>query len=59
MTPIEFEYCQQAMKELEKPLTLMQRIKAQRTMAQILERSASRMEEAFANQVEDRLYSKE
>jgi hypothetical protein len=59
MTPTEFEYCQRAMSELEKPLTLMQRIKVQRTMAQILERSASRMEEAFADRVEDRLYSKE
>ena len=59
MTPTEFEYCQQAMKELETPLSLMQRIKVQRTMAQILERSASRMEKAFVDSVEDRLYSKE
>lgn len=59
MTPTEFEYCQRAMLELEKPLSLMQRIKVQRTMSQILERSASRMEEAFTEQVEARLYSKE
>ena len=59
MTPTEFEYCQQAMKELETPLSLMQRIKVQRTMAQILNRSAERLEEAFVTRVEDRLYSKE
>jgi len=56
MTPTEFEYCQRAMKELEKPLTLMQRIKIQRTMAQILNRSAERMEESFVDSVEARLY---
>ena len=56
MTPTEFEYCQRAMKELEKPLTLMQRIKVQRTMAQILNRSAERMEESFVDRVEARLY---
>jgi hypothetical protein len=44
------------MKELEKPLTLMQRIKVQRTMAQILNRSAERMEESFVDSVEARLY---
>lgn len=59
MTPTEFEYCQRAIKELEKPLSLMQRIKVQRTTAQILNRSAERMEEAFTEQVEARLYSKE
>lgn len=56
MTPTEFEYVQRALKELEKPLSLMQRIKIQRTMAQILDRSASRMEEAFVDQVERKLY---
>lgn len=55
MTPSEFEYIQRAIKELEKPLSLMQRIKVQRTMAQILERSAARMEEAFVDQVDKKL----
>ena len=57
MTPTEFEYVQRAIKELEKPLSLMQRIKVQRTMAQILERSALRMEQAFVDRVESRLRS--
>ena len=56
MTPTEFEYCQRALKELEKPLSLMNRIKIQRTMAQILNRSAERMEESFVDAVESRLY---
>ncbi len=56
MTPTEFEYCQRALKELEKPLSLMQRIKVQRTMAQILNRSAERMEETFVDAVERKLY---
>ena len=56
MTPTEFEYCQRALQELEKPLELMQRIKIQRTMAQILNRSAERMEEAFIERVEAKLY---
>jgi uncharacterized membrane protein YfbV (UPF0208 family) len=56
MTPTEFEYCQRAMLELAKPLSLMQRIKVQRTMAQILNRSAERMEETFVDQVERKLY---
>jgi len=55
MTPAEFEYIQRAMKELEKPLTLMQRIKVQRTMSQILGRSADRMEEAFGDRVDQNL----
>jgi len=56
MTPTEFEYIQRAIKELEKPLSLMNRIKIQRTMAQILNRSAERMEESFVDAVESRLY---
>lgn len=59
MTPTEFEYIQKAITELEKPLSLMQRIKVQRTMAQILDRSASRMEESFVDRVESRLYNEQ
>lgn len=55
MTPSEFEYIQRAIKELEKPLTLMARIKIQRTMAQILDRSAERMAESFINTVDQKL----
>ena len=56
MTPTEFEYVQRAMAELAKPLTLMNRIKIQRTMAQILNRSAERMEESFAQEVDSKIY---
>ncbi len=47
MTPTEFEYIQRAMRALEEPLELQERIKIQRTMAQILERSAEKLEETF------------
>ena len=57
MKPEEFQYCQRAMSELEKPLSLVQRIKIQRTVAQIMERSAQRLEEIFVEDVESRLYS--
>ncbi len=56
MKPSEFEYIQRAIKELEKPLSLVQRIKIQRTMSQILAQSADRMEEAFVEQVDQRLF---
>lgn len=56
MTPTEFEYIQRALKELEKPLSLVQRIKIQRTMSQILAQSADRMEESFVEQVDQRLF---
>jgi hypothetical protein len=55
MTPTEFEYIQRALKELEKPLSLMERIKVQRTMSQILGRSADRMEQSFADRVDQNL----
>ncbi len=56
MTPTEFEYIQRALKELEKPLSLVQRIKIQRTMSQILTQSANRMEEAFVARVDQKLF---
>jgi hypothetical protein len=45
MTPTEFEYIQRAVTALEGPLGAPERIKVQRTMAQILERSAQKQEE--------------
>ncbi len=53
MTPHEFEYIQRAMAELEKPLELKDRIKIQRTMSQILDRSAERLEEVFDGQEQE------
>ena len=45
MTPTEFEYIKRAVQQLEGTLELKDRIKIQRTMAQILERSAEKLEE--------------
>jgi hypothetical protein len=45
MTPQEFQYIQRAMTALEGPMGASERIKVQRTMAQILERSAQKQEE--------------
>jgi hypothetical protein len=45
MTPQEFEYIQRAVMALEGPMGAPDRIKIQRTMAQILERSAQQQEE--------------
>jgi uncharacterized membrane protein YfbV (UPF0208 family) len=58
MKPSEWEYIQRALQELAKPLTLVQRIKIQRTIAQILDRSADRLEESFVADVDQRLYGK-
>lgn len=55
MTPEEFEYIQRAVKALEEPMSLMQRIKVQRTMAQILDRSANKMGDRFVEEVDYRL----
>jgi hypothetical protein len=45
MTPTEFQYIKRAIEALEGPLSASERIKVQRTMAQILDRSAQRQEE--------------
>lgn len=45
MTPTEFEYIQRAVKQLGGTLELKDRIKIQRTMAQILEKSAEKLEQ--------------
>lgn len=59
MTPEEFEYIKRAVKALEDPLSLMERIKVERTMSQILARSAEKLEEQFVDSVDavlDRQY---
>ena len=45
MTPTEFEYIQRAVKALEGPLEIKDRIKIERTMSEILEKSADKLEE--------------
>lgn len=44
MTPAEFQYIQRAVRELEQPLEIKDRIKIQKTMSQILARSADELE---------------
>ncbi len=51
MTPQEFEYIQRAVQQLERPVELKDRIKIQRTMAQILSRSAEKLEEDLVDSV--------
>lgn len=57
MTPSEFEYIQRAVQELEKPMSLASRIKVERTMSQILGRSADKLEQILVDNIEDRLYN--
>jgi len=49
MTPTEFEYIKRAVQQLEQPLELKDRIKIERTMAQILDRSADKLEEKMVD----------
>lgn len=49
MTPQEFEYIQRAVQQLEGPLDIKDRIKIQRTMSQILARSADKLEEVLVD----------
>lgn len=49
MTPTEFEYIQRAVKQLEEPMELRDRIKIQKTMSQILARSAEKLEEKLVD----------
>lgn len=51
MTPSEFEYIQRAVKQLEEPLELKDRIKIEKTMSQILARSASENEKILVDTV--------
>ena len=53
MTSSEFEYIQRAVKELEKTLELKDRVKIEKTMSQILARSAAKLEKEL---VEDGAY---
>ena len=55
MTSAEFEYIQRAIKTLEGPVSLMERIKIERTMGQILTRSADKLEETFVADVDHRM----
>lgn len=55
MTPEEFEYIKRAVVALEEPISIMERIKIQRTMAQILTRSADKMGDRFIEEVDHRL----
>ncbi len=49
MTPTEFQYIKRAVQELEKPMPIEDPIKVQKVVAQILERSAERLEEQLVD----------
>ena len=49
MTTSEFEYIQRAVKQLEQTLELKDRIKIEKTMSQILARSASQNEKILVD----------
>lgn len=53
MTQSEFEYIQRAVKELEKTLELKDRVKIERTMGQILVRSADKLEKVLVDSLGD------
>ena len=55
MTPEEFNYVRRAVVALEGTMSPMERIKVQRTMAQILEKSAEQMEKTFIDCIDQRL----
>lgn len=55
MTPEEFQYIKRAVEALEAPMSLMERIKVQRTMAQILTRSADKLGDRFVEEVDHRM----
>jgi hypothetical protein len=57
MTPEEFQYIQRAVQELEKTMAPAARIKVERTMSQILARSADQLEKTLVDKIEDRLYN--
>lgn len=57
MTPAEFDYIKRAITALEQPMSLPQRIKVERTMSQILGRSADKLEQNLVDKIEDRLYN--
>jgi len=55
MTPEEFNYIRRAVVALEEPMSMMERIKVERTMGQILTRSADKLEEQFVARVDQNL----
>ena len=55
MTPEEFNYIRRAVVALEETMSPMERIKIQRTMAQILTRSADKMGDRFVEEVDHRM----
>lgn len=57
MTPEEFEYIKRAITALEEPMSLPARIKIERTMGQILTRSADKLEKILVDKVDERLYN--
>ncbi len=52
MTPTEFEYIKRAVKQLEEPLELKDRIKIERTVAQICGKSATELEKKLVDSLE-------
>ena len=56
MTPTEFQYIQRAVQQLEQPLELRDRIKIERTMSQILARSAD-ANEKLVDKTEEECYT--
>ena len=57
MTPMEFQYIQRAVLELEKTMTASARIKIERTLSQVLAHSADLQEQALVDKIENRLYN--
>ena len=55
MTPTEFQDIQRAVQQLEQPLDIKDRIKIQRTMSQILARSAEELEKEQQKKLVDSL----
>jgi hypothetical protein len=57
MTPEEFQYIKRAVEALEAPMSLPARVKVERTMAQILTRSADNLEQVLVDKTEEVLYN--
>jgi hypothetical protein len=49
MTPTEFQYIKRAIQQLETTLVIEDRIKIQRAVSQILERSATKLEQQLVD----------
>lgn len=58
MTQDELNYIKRALVALEGPMSLPQRIKVERTMGQILLKSAEKLEEILVDNVDELLYNK-